>query len=315
MDSMKPELLVVQPIYAPTLAALERDFTVRRLWTEPDPPAYLARACGSVRAAITRTPIGFSRADFEALPKLELLACYGPTVKLIDHAAAKERRVAVTYTPDSTAEPVADLAMGLIIAVMRGLCAADRFARSGEWRHRLFPPVRDVHGKTLGIVGFGKIGRAIAKRAAGFDLSLCYHGPRRKDDVAHPYFADLAAMAREVDCLVVACPLTEATRNLVDAKVLRTLGPEGFLVNISRGAVVDEEALIAALSKNEIAGAALDVFRDEPNIPAALVGMEHVVLTPHIGTSTLEIREGRSARLLANIRAFFAGQPLIDKVD
>lgn len=310
----RPEILVIKQIYQPTLDVLEREFTVRALWTQDDPSAYIRRQCGNVRGAITRTPTGFSRAEFESLPRLELLACYGPTVELIDHAAAKEHGVAVTYVPDSTAEPVADLALGLVIAVMRGIVAADRFARSGAWRERLFPPAREVHGKTIGIVGFGKIGRAIAKRAQGFDLSICYHGPRRKDDVSYPHYADLEAMAREVDCLVLACPLTPSTRGLVDAKVLRALGPEGFLVNVSRGPVVVEEALVAALEKKEIAGAALDVFDDEPDIPAALTAMEHVVLTPHIGTSTLEVREGRSARLLANIRAFFAGQPLIDKV-
>ena len=311
---MKPEILVIKPIYEPTLAALERDFTVRRLWTEADPDAYMREACGDVPAAVTRTPIGFSRADFEALPKLEILACFGPTYELIDQAAAKERGVAITYTPDSTAEPVADLALGMIIAVMRRLCEADRFVRSGEWTRKIFDPGRDVHGKTLGIVGFGKIGREIAKRAAGFDLGVCYHGPRRKEG-PYPYFEDLESMAGHVDCLVITCPLTPATRNLVNARILRALGPEGFLVNVARGAVVDETALIAALAGKQIAGAALDVFRDEPNVPAELLKLDNVVLAPHIGTSTLEVRESRSEKLLTNLRAFFSGQPLIHKVD
>jgi lactate dehydrogenase-like 2-hydroxyacid dehydrogenase len=311
---MKPEILVIEPIYEPTLAGLERDFTVHTLWTAADPDAYMRQACGNVRAAITRTPIGFSRDDFDALPKLELLACFGPTYELIDQEAAKERGVAITYTPDSTAEPVADLALGMVIAVMRRLCQADRFVRSGEWIRRIFEPGREVHGKTLGIVGFGKIGREIAKRAAGFDLTVCYHGPRRKEG-PYPYFEDLESMAQHVDCLVITCPLTPATRNLVNARVLRALGPHGFLVNVARGAVVDEKALIAALAGKQIAGAALDVFRDEPNVPAELLKLDNVVLAPHIGTSTLEVRESRSEMLLANLRAFFSGQPLIHKVD
>ena len=310
---MKPEILVVKPIYQPTLDALERDFTVRRLWTEADPAAYLREACGNVRAVVTRTPIGFSRAEFEALPGLEVVACFGPTYELIDQAAARERNVAITYTPDSTAEPVADLAVGMIIALMRRICEADRFVRSGEWRRKVFDPGRDVHGKTLGIVGFGRIGREIAKRASGFDLSVCYHGPRRKVDAQYPYFEDLEALARKVDCLVVTCPLTAATRNLVNARVLRALGPESFVVNVARGAVVDEQALLAALARREIAGAALDVFSDEPNVPAELLKMDNVVLTPHMGTTTLEVRERRSRQLLADLRAFFAGEPLTHK--
>jgi hydroxypyruvate reductase len=310
----KPELLLVKPIYMPALAELERDFTVRKLWTEADPASYMAQHCGNVRAALTRTPIGFTRGEFEALPKLEIIACFGPTYELIDLSAAKERGVVVTHTPDSTAEPVADLAMGMIVAVMRRLCEADRFVRSGAWPDAVFDTGRDVHGKTLGIVGFGKIGQQIAKRAAGFDLSVCYHGPRRKDGVAYPYFDDLESMARVVDCLVVACPLTPQSRNLVDARVLRALGPEGFLVNVARGAVVDEDALITALIDKRIAGAALDVFRDEPHVPAALRQMDNVMLAPHIGTSTSEVRERRSRMLLGDLRAYFAGERLRHQV-
>ena len=311
---MKPGILLMKAIYAPTIAELERDFTVHKLWEAPEPRAYIKQACGNVRAAVTTPPAGFSRGDFEALPKLEIIASFGPHSELIDVAAAKERGVVITHTPDSTAEPVADLAMGMIVAVMRRLCEADRFVRAGKWPGGVFDSGREVHGKTLGIVGFGKIGREIAKRAAGFDMSVCYYGPRRKDDVAYPYFDDLEKMARESDCLVVTCPLTPATRNLIDARILAALGPEGFLVNVARGAIVDEQALIAALAAKQIAGAGLDVFRDEPNVPAELMKMDNVVLAPHIGTSTREIREGRSRKLLADLRAHFAGKPLLHRV-
>jgi lactate dehydrogenase-like 2-hydroxyacid dehydrogenase len=311
---MKPELLLTKPIYEPAMTGLEREFTLHKLWAAPQPDAYLRRACGKVRAAVTTTTAGFSRRDFDALPRLEILACFGPYYELLDLAAAKERGVAVTYTPDSTAEPVADLAMGMIVAVMRRLCEADRFVRAGKWPAGVFDSGREVRGKTCGIVGFGRIGREIAKRAAGFDMSVCYCGPRVKDGVPYPYFADLESMARRSDVLVVTCPSTPRTRNLVDARILGALGAEGFLVNVARGAIVDEEALIAALESGQIAGAALDVFRDEPHVPAALLKTDNVVLAPHIGTSTREIRDERTRKLLANLRAHFAGQPLLHPV-
>jgi hydroxypyruvate reductase len=200
--------------------------------------------------------------------------------------------------------------MGMVVAVMRRMCEADRFVRSGQWPARLFPSATEVHGKTCGIVGMGRIGREIAKRAASFDMKIAYFGPRRKDDVAYRYVDDLEQLAREVDVLVVTCALTPATRNLVDAHILNALGPDGFLVNIARGTIVDEDALVAALADKRIAGAALDVFRDEPKVPAELMRMDNVVLAPHMGTSTREVREERSRKLLLDIRAHFAGKPL-----
>lgn len=312
--SLKPELLVVRAIYAPTLAELEREFTVHKLWTVSEPETYIRQKCANVRAAVTTPPAGFGRRDFEALPRLEILACFGPHCELIDRAAAQERGVAITYTPDSTAEPVAELAVAMMVAVMRRLCEADRFVRAGKWPGGVFASGTDVRGKTCGIVGYGRIGREIAKRAAAFDMSVCYYSPRRKDNVAYPYFDDLETMARQCDCLVVTCPATPATRHLVDARALRALGPDGFLVNVARGSIVDEAALIAALAGKQIAGAALDVFEDEPRVPAALRQMDNVVLAPHIGTWTREIREERSRKLLTDIRAHFAGKPLLHQV-
>ena len=307
---MNPEIVLLKAIYEPTLAALERDFVVHKSFTAADPIAYIKQNCADARAAISTTTTEVTRSHFEALPGLELLACYGPYYTLIDLAAAREHNVAVTYTPDSTAEPVADLAMGMIVAVMRRLCEADRFVRSGAWPSRLFPSGTEVRGKTCGIVGMGRIGREIAIRAAGFGMSICYFGPRRKNDLEYRYFDNLESMARTVDCLVVTCALTPATRNLVDARILEALGADGFLVNIARGAIVDEPALVAALANNQIAGAALDVFVNEPHVPAELMRMDNVVLAPHMGTSTREVRGGRSEKLLADIRAHFSGKPL-----
>lgn len=311
---MKPELLLVRPIYGPAMAELERDFSVHKPWTVPDPRAYVRQSCGAVRVAVTTTALGFSRAEIETLPKLEIVGCYGPYVDLVDLAAAKERGVTVTHTPDSTAEPVADLAMGMLVAVMRRICEADRFVRAGKWPTTVFDSGREVRGKTCGIVGLGRIGREIAARAAAFGMRIAYYGPRVKDGVAYPYYSDLGAMARDSDVLVVTCKLTPETRNLVDARVLDALGKDGFLVNVARGAIVDEDALVAALSGGRLAGAALDVFRDEPRVPEALLKMDNVVLAPHTGTSTREIRDERSRKLLTDLRAFFAGKPLLHQV-
>jgi lactate dehydrogenase-like 2-hydroxyacid dehydrogenase len=309
---MKPEILVIRPIYAPTLAELECEFTVHKLWTARDPDAFMQEVSGRVRGVVTAGLLGFSRSRFDTLPKLEIVACFGTPHGTVDLAVAKERRVVVTNTPDFITETVADLAMGLLVTVMRRICESDRFVRAGKWLKAAPLAGREVNGKTCGIVGLGRIGRAIAKRAEAFGMSVCYHGPHRKPDVAWPYHTDLESMAREVDCLVACCPLTSASRNLIDARILDALGPEGFLVNVARGPVVDEAALLAALANKRIAGAGLDVFWDEPRVPAVLTEMENVVLVPHIGSSTREIREERGRKLLANLRAHFAGKPVLN---
>jgi lactate dehydrogenase-like 2-hydroxyacid dehydrogenase len=218
--------------------------------------------------------------------------------------------VVVTNTPDSIIDDVADLALGLIVAVMRRIPETDRFVRAGKWEGGLPQPGAGLGGKTCGIIGLGAIGMSIARRAEAFRMAVRYHGPRPKPGVTYPYDADLESLARVSDCLVVACKATPETRHLVSARILDALGPDGFLVNIARGSIVDEDALVAALKEKRIAGAGLDVFRDEPRVPAALRGMDQVVLTPHIGSTTREVREARGAKLLANLRAHFSGEPV-----
>jgi hydroxypyruvate reductase len=311
---MKPELLVATPIYGPTLAELEREFTLHRLWTAGDREAFLEGISGRVRGVVTTGIAGLTRERMEALPALEIIACFGTPHGTVDLGAAGKRGVVVTNTPDSIAAPVADLALGLLIAVMRRICANDRFVRAGKWREGPPPMGSHLGGKTCGIVGLGKIGREIARRVQAFGMAVCYHGPHRKEDVGYLYYPELEAMARLADCLVLACPLTAATRNLVDARVLDALGPEGFLVNVARGPVVEQGALIAALEEKRIAGAGLDVFWDEPQLPPELIAMENVVLQPHMGSSTREIREERGRKLLANLRAHFAGKAVLTPV-
>jgi hydroxypyruvate reductase len=306
---MKPEILVQLPIFAPTLAALEQRYVVHKLWLAPDRDAFLKAVAPRVRALVTTGLAGCDVATMEALPRLEIIASFGSPRFTLDVAAARARGIVCTRTPDAITESVADLALGLMIDVMRRIAAGDRFIRAGGWEKGLARPGNEVRNKRCGIVGYGAIGQGVARRAAAFDMPVCYFGPNKKES-AHAYYSDLVAMAKAVDVLVVSCPLTPQTQSLVDAKVLDALGPEGFLVNVARGPVVNEQALIAALREKRIAGAGLDVFWDEPRVPAALMAMDNVVLVPHIGSSTLEVRVERGRKVLENLQAHFAGQPV-----
>ena len=309
---MKPEILVLLPIFAPTLAALEERYVVHRLWLAPDRTAFLKDVAPRVRAVVTSGLAGCDSATMQALPKLEIVACYGSPRSTLDTVAAKARGIVCTRTPDEVAESVADMALGLMISVMRRMIECDRFVREGRWEKALAPAGREVREKACGIVGFGGIGQAVARRAQAFNMAVSYFGPRKKDTPL-PYYNDLAAMAAAVDVLVVCCPLLPETRDLVNAKVLDALGHgkgEGYLINVARGPVVNQSALIAALTETRIAGAGLDVYWDEPRVPPALLGLDNVVLAPHVGTHTQEVREERGRMVLANLAAHFAGKPV-----
>ncbi|MGQ0752575.1 MAG: 2-hydroxyacid dehydrogenase [Betaproteobacteria bacterium] len=308
---MRPELLVTGPIYAPTLAELEKEYTLHRLWTAPEREAFLREVANGVRGVVTGGLFGCSRELMNALPRLEIIACFGNPRGTVDLAHARERGIVATNTPDSISAAVADLAVGLMIAVMRRIVASDRYVRAGKWRAGPAPVGRDLGRKTCGIVGLGKIGGNIARRAEAFGMTVCYHARHRKEGAPYDYCPDLAEMAQRSDCLILACPLTPETRGLVNARILDGLGPEGFLVNVARGPVVDQSALVEALQQNRIAGAGLDVFWDEPDVPEALAAMEHVVLQPHMGSSIVEVREERGKKLLANLHAHFAGKPVL----
>jgi hydroxypyruvate reductase len=311
---MKAEILALARFYPPTLAELEREYTVHKLWAAKDPAALMNEVSERVRGAVTTGLAGISREQMEALPRLEIVASFGNPRGTVDLAAARARGVVVTNTPDAITKPVADLAMGLVVAVMRRICESDRFVRAGQWLTRTMAMGTGLGGKTCGIVGLGAIGREVAKRAEAFGMSVRYHGPRRKEDTPWPYHADLVELARLSQCLVITCPLTQATRGIINTRILDALGPDGFLVNVARGPVVDELALISALREGRIAGAGLDVFWEEPQVPEELLAMEHVVLAPHMGSSTREVREERGKKLLANLRAHFAGEPVLNPV-
>jgi lactate dehydrogenase-like 2-hydroxyacid dehydrogenase len=310
---MKPEVLVLKPIFAPTLATLEQRYTVHKLWLAPDRDAVLNDVASRVRAVVTTGLVGCDLALMDALPKLEIIASFGSPRGTLDTAAARARGIVCTRTPDEITGAVADLAVGLLIDVMRRITAGDRFIRDGRWEKQPARPGYEVRTKRCGIAGFGAIGQGIARRVQAFDMSVCYCGPNKKES-PHTYYSNIAKMAEAVDVLVVSCPLTPQTRDLVDATVLDALGPEGFLVNVARGPVVNQQALISALQEKRIAGAALDVYWDEPLVPRELCELDNVVMTPHIGSTTMEVRVERGRKVLANLEAHFAGQPVPNPV-
>lgn len=248
---------------------------------------------------------GCSKAVRAELPNVRMIAIHGVGFDKVDLDVARQRGILVSNTPDVLTDDVADLAVGLIIAALRGIPASDRFVRSGLWCRADFPLGSKVTGKRFGILGLGRIGRAIAERLQAFG-AIAYSGTRPKP-VRWTYFPDARSLAEAVDVLIVACSANDATRGMVNADVLAALGSRGTLVNVARGSVVDEAALVEALAQGIIGGAALDVFADEPKVPAPLLARPDVVMTPHIGSATQETRADMAAMMLDNIDTFLAG--------
>lgn len=310
---MTRDVLLVSALHAGTQAELEADYAVHRLWQAADPDVLLATVGPRIGICVTTGGAGAPRALIERLPALKLIACFGVGVDAIDLAAARERAIAVTNTPDVLTDDVADLALALILDAMRGISAGDRYVRAGRWAAGGFPLQTRMSGKRLGIVGMGRIGQAIARRAAAFDMQIAWQGPRAKP-LPYRYEPDVVALAQSVDVLVAACPGGETTRGLISRSVLQALGPRGFFVNIARGSVVDEAALVELLATHQLGGAGLDVFVDEPNVPGGLLGLDNVVLQPHVASATQETRTAMGRLVLDNVAAFVAGRPLLTPV-
>jgi lactate dehydrogenase-like 2-hydroxyacid dehydrogenase len=304
------EILSVANIAGFPFDRLEREFTVYRLWQAPDKARLLAEVAPRIRGIQATGSATVDAAMIDRLPKLEIIACCGVGYDGIDVAAARRRKVIVTNTPDVLNDAVADLAMGLLIAAARGIATGDRFVRAGRWLSGNLPLQKHVSGKRLGIVGMGRIGRVIAKRAAGFDLRIAYHARHKVADVPFPHYARLVDLARDSDFLLLIVPGGKGTFHLVNEEVLRALGPKGILVNIARGSVVDEQALVRCLQEGALGGAALDVFEDEPRVPEALWKMDNVVLVPHIGSHTHETRAAMGDLTIDNLVAHFSGRPV-----
>ena len=244
-------------------------------------------------------------------PNVKMISIFGVGYDGIDVAAAQERGIQVTHTPDVLTDDVADLAMGLILSIGRRIPQSDKFVRNADWVSEPFTMTHKVTGTRLGVVGLGRIGQAIAKRAAAFDMTIAYTGRRAKTNAPFRYYPTASELAANSDYLVVAVPGGDDTKNMINAHVLKALGPKGIVINIARGSVVDQTALIQALKDKSIAGAGLDVFWDEPNIDPQFFKLQNVVLTPHNGSNTYETRRAMADLALANLKAFFDEQPLL----
>ena len=298
-----------------TNAELARRFAVTRHFNRPAPEELSPALRARIRAIATEANRGADRALIAALPKLEVIAIFGVGADSVDLAAAREHGVPVTNTPGILADEVADLAIGLMLASARQIVFADRYVRDGSWAKKgPIPLGRSVGGKTMGVLGLGGIGRAIADRGAAFRMRVIYGGPRRKADAPYEYVADPVELARQSDYLMVACKGGPETRHLVSAAVIDALGPQGTLVNVARGSVVDEPALIAALAAGRLGHAALDVFESEPNPSPALLALPNVIVQPHHGSATVETRTAIGQLMIDNLSAHFAGRPLLTPV-
>lgn len=303
---MAQEIMQVSPLPPFMMKALqEADFIVHDHTHIKDPGAL-----SKVTALIGTGSAKVDKKLLTMLPHVKLVAICGVGYDGVDVEACKEKGIVVTHTPGVLTDDVADLAMGLVLSIGRRIPQADKFVRNGDWVDDQFALVHKVSGARIGIVGMGRIGRAIAKRAAAFDMHISYTCREAKTDVPYAFHQTITQLAAEVDYLVVAVPGGDSTKNMVGASVLKALGNKGYLINIARGSVVDQPVLVQTLKDKEIAGAALDVFWDEPIIDPELRRLPNVVLTPHIASATVETRQAMAALTLSNLQAFYERRAL-----
>ncbi len=310
----KVEILLIAPLTDADHVALDRDFTVHRLWPQDDKDAFIASVAQNIRAVVTRGDFGASAKLIASLPKLEIIACFGVGTDAIDLPAARARSIPVTITPDILTDDVADIGMALMLGILRNVVAGDRHVRTLKWPDGPLPLTVGLKGKRLGIYGLGKIGMALATRAAAFGMPIAYHSRKPRRDAAYPFHTSLVELAKASDILAVCASATAETQGTVNAAVLEALGPKGYLINVSRGSVVDEPALLTALEQRTIAGAGLDVFLNEPRIDARFMALDNVMLQPHQGSGTFETRAGMGQLVRDNLAAHFAGKPPLTPV-
>lgn len=307
------EIQILQNYAMPESAeqALAQRFTVHPLYLVEDKDRLLADIGGEIRAIVGT---GVPAALMERLPALEIIANFGVGTDSIDIPLARARGIRVTNTPNVLNDVVAELTIGLMIALARRIPQADRYVREGRWASGNLPLFRELGGSTLGIVGLGRIGSEIAARAQAMKMRVVYHGRSEQPRQPYAYYPDLVEMAHAVDWLVTVTPGNAGTTRLIGRQVLEALGPDGCFVNVARGSVVDQGALIDLLSSGRLGGAALDVFENEPAVPEELRNLDNVVLSPHQGTATRETRDAMGSLVVANLDAHFAGKPLISPV-
>ncbi|RVT39794.1 2-hydroxyacid dehydrogenase [Sphingobium algorifonticola] len=310
-----PEILIPAPMLPGVVAALEARYCVHRLWEQDAPDAFITDVAPRIRGMAVSTLAGKVDAMWlDRLPALEIIANFGVGYDNIDARAAAARGVVVTNTPGILDEEVADLAIGLLLATLRRIPQADRYVRDGHWPDGPFPLSPTLRGRRIGIVGLGAIGKAIARRLDAFGVAIAYHGRSRQPDVDYAFHEDLIALAEASDVLIVIVPGGNRTKHLINAAVMAALGAEGILVNVARGSVVDEAALIDALQQGTIWGAGLDVFEDEPHVPDALRTMPNVVLLPHIGSASQHTRNAMGQMVVDNLIAWFESGQAVSPV-
>lgn len=314
---MKEEILALAPMLEICMPALEDAYSVHRLWplSPGQRASCLAEIGPRIRAIASDGHYGAPRDVMEACPDLAMIAGFGVGYDGVDIPACRARGIRVTNTPDVLNDAVAEMGLALMLGLCRRIPQIDRYVRAGRWPvDGLYPLTGELTGARLGILGLGRIGKEIARRAEAFRMDIAYHGRRPQPDQPWRYYPDLVEMARNVDWLMVIAPATAETRGMVSREVLAALGPEGCLVNIARGALVDETALVDLLGSGSLGGAALDVFANEPQVPEALWTMDHVVLAPHQGSATRRTRRLMGDLVVENLAAFFSGRDLLTPV-
>lgn len=308
---MSIEILQTGPLLKSCEITLAERYTVHKLHEAADQQAFLAEVAPRIRA---HAGSGVKADLIAKLPKLEIIAGFGVGVDNIDLAAARTAGVRVTNTPNVLNDAVAELTIGLMIALARRIPQADRFVRAGKWPGAEFGLFGELTGKTVGILGLGRIGKEIANRAQAMKMRVVYYGRKRQEKEPFVYYDNLADMARDSDWLVVIAPGGKGTEGIVSRQVLEALGPKGMIVNMARGTLIDEPAMVDMLVNGKLGGAALDVFANEPQVPEQLLALDNVVLSPHQGSATHQTRDAMGATLVANLDAHFAGEPLISAV-
>lgn len=308
---MTIEILQTHRLLASCEAALAERYVVHKLHEQANKAAWLAENGSRIRA---HAGSGVQADLMDKLPNLEIIASFGVGYDNIDVAAAKARNIRVTNTPDVLNDAVAEFAVGLMIALARRIPQGDRFVREGKWLHGGFGLYSELTGKSVGILGLGRIGKEIATRLQAMKMRVLYHGRHQQPNQPYVYYDKLEDMARDCDWLVVIAPGGKGTEGIVSREVLEQLGPQGYLVNVARGTLVDEAAMVELLANGGLGGAALDVFAEEPHVPEQLLGLDNVVLAPHQGSATQQTRDAMGALLVANLDRHFAGEPLISAV-
>ncbi|TMJ30481.1 MAG: 2-hydroxyacid dehydrogenase [Alphaproteobacteria bacterium] len=311
MAAEKLDVLMVGPVMPLIEQGISRAFTLHKLWEAPDGEVLIAKLAPRLRAIVAgggkHEPMG---PDFLGrFPKLEIISSFGVGYDHVDAKWAAAHGIVVTNTPDVLTEEVADTALGLLLCTVRELPQAERYLRAGKWLEGDYPLTRaTLRDRIIGMVGLGRIGKAIARRLDAFRVPVVYHSRHAQPGVPYRHYPQLVDMARDVDVLLVVTPGGSATKHLIDANVLEALGPDGILINMSRGSVVDEPALIAALEAGKILSAGLDVFANEPRVPPELMAMENVVLFPHVGSASVYTRDAMGQLVVHNLLSWAAGK-------